>query len=242
MTTSEGVTGAVPPTAVLQEVGALRRRTRADRHAYWFPLVLFGVLTVAALPLYVERLRCDSSGLCFSGGGPGQRALFAMGGLVLGMDALVGWYWLVALLVGGLATVWWYRWRAGRRGVQGRVGVALLVGLVTLGALLGGTMGWLLPAATATASLHGTSAFLVIAVGFLGLAGLERSRWLAVVAVCYAVAAGLAVFYDLENVASRVGWDAYDTRYRYWPNVLVPALVLLLGGGVAALTAARRRA
>src|SRR6266446_4047723 len=39
---------------VLTEMKALRRQARARRHAYWFPLVLFGLLTCASVPLYVQ--------------------------------------------------------------------------------------------------------------------------------------------------------------------------------------------
>jgi hypothetical protein len=236
MTTNEG---AVAPAALLREVGALRRRTRADRHAYWFPLLLFGVLTLGSLPLYVERWPCGGADVCSTTFGPGQRVLFALGGSVLGRP-LIGWYWLAALLVGGLATVWWYRWHARRRGVQGRVGVALLVGLVVLGALLGAGVSWLVSYPIMMANLHGTAAFLVIAVGLLALVWLERSVWLAVVALGYAVAAGLAIFYDVVNLTARLGW--YSVRYSQWPNVLLPALVLLIGGAVAAAGSRRSRA
>ena len=37
---------------LLGEMKALRRQARAARHAYWFPLVLFGVLTCASVPFY----------------------------------------------------------------------------------------------------------------------------------------------------------------------------------------------
>ena len=39
--------------ALLAEMKALRRRARTARHAYWFPLVLFGLLTCASVPFYV---------------------------------------------------------------------------------------------------------------------------------------------------------------------------------------------
>jgi hypothetical protein len=38
------------PADLLGEMRVLRRRARAARHAYWFPLVLFGVLTCASVP------------------------------------------------------------------------------------------------------------------------------------------------------------------------------------------------
>src|ERR1035438_6339375 len=44
--------GSPEPQTVLSELAAVRRRTRSARHAYWFPLVLFGLLICAAAPLY----------------------------------------------------------------------------------------------------------------------------------------------------------------------------------------------
>jgi hypothetical protein len=42
------------PAGLLGEMAALRRRTRTARHAYWFPLVLFGLLTCLSAPFYVQ--------------------------------------------------------------------------------------------------------------------------------------------------------------------------------------------
>src|ERR1017187_6791717 len=47
-------TGSSEPAELLGELAVVRRRTRSARHAYWFPLVLFGLLTCAAAPLYVS--------------------------------------------------------------------------------------------------------------------------------------------------------------------------------------------
>ncbi|HEX5301798.1 MAG TPA: hypothetical protein VFW50_32895 [Streptosporangiaceae bacterium] len=44
---------AGPEATLLADMKALRRRTRTARHAYWFPLVLFGLLTCASVPFYV---------------------------------------------------------------------------------------------------------------------------------------------------------------------------------------------
>ena len=41
------------PGVLLADLARLRRQTRAARHAYWFPLILFGLLTCGAAPLYV---------------------------------------------------------------------------------------------------------------------------------------------------------------------------------------------
>src|ERR1700722_7416174 len=43
------------PEQLLGAVKAVRRRTRFARHAYWFPLVLFGRLTLASAPFSIQR-------------------------------------------------------------------------------------------------------------------------------------------------------------------------------------------
>ena len=71
---------------LLGEMKVLRRRARAARHAYWFPLVLFGVLICASAPFYIQpggppdpgqagrsdrdrRCRCSADSLAFSSAG-----------------------------------------------------------------------------------------------------------------------------------------------------------------------------
>jgi hypothetical protein len=45
------------PEEILADLGRLRRQARAARHAYWFPLVLFGALIAASSPFFVEQMR-----------------------------------------------------------------------------------------------------------------------------------------------------------------------------------------
>src|SRR6266516_1443103 len=45
---------AMRPEELLSDLDRLRRQARTDRHAYWFPLVLFGLLTCANVPFYVS--------------------------------------------------------------------------------------------------------------------------------------------------------------------------------------------
>src|SRR5512146_2102098 len=98
--------------ALLADMKALRRRARTARHAYWFPLVLFGLLTCASVPFYV--LPAPAAGGAVAA--PGGSALPILGG---GFPALadhrsLGYYWLAALLGGLLLTLLWYRWNARR--------------------------------------------------------------------------------------------------------------------------------
>ncbi len=45
---------ALPPEELLSDLARLRRQARSARHAYWFPLILFGLLTCASVPFYVS--------------------------------------------------------------------------------------------------------------------------------------------------------------------------------------------
>src|SRR6266566_5993999 len=82
---------------LLDEMKALRRRARAARHAYWFPLVLFGVLTCASIPLYRQPtfLRAPAGpGAAIAGrAAPGFWLPF-LGGSPGVPQHYLGYYWL----------------------------------------------------------------------------------------------------------------------------------------------------
>ncbi|MCW2501827.1 MAG: hypothetical protein JWO79_111 [Actinomycetia bacterium] len=245
------MTASPTPAELLCEVAALRRRARAQRHAYWFPLVLFGLISALAAPLYIQPPR----------GPDGADATTGSAGLarVLGGDdqataepRLI--YWLVALSAGFAATVWWYRRHAQRAGVQTPTRGYVIAGLAS-GAVVISLPYWLgLASTTYTGAVavqpiemaiyRGAIAFFVIAVGLCVLARLERSPGLAVVAALHAGSAVFAAAYDLENLVLRLGWSPRGDEWRYagLPNVLLPALVLLVGGGIAAAVQLRNRA
>ena len=96
----------------LQQVEGARRRTRSDLTAFWFPLVLFGALTLVSAPV-----------------------------AVLSNAATLGAYWAVAGPVGGIATGWYYWRREQRLGVEGpalpyvATAVAVLVGALLAGGI-----------------------------------------------------------------------------------------------------------
>nr|BFE50728.1 hypothetical protein GCM10017745_41550 [Saccharothrix mutabilis subsp. capreolus] len=196
------------------------------------------------------------------------------GGLVghrpsLGRDL----YWMVALTVGFLVTVWWYRWRAGKVGVETStrlyaqvtlfvlafplLGVPVLTELffnrlgwpVALAALVVGVVAVTLVAKrklrTAVAVLalilvgHLVTIFpfghlLVVAVGVLGLAWVERSALCTTFAVLFAV---WALFVN--------GWATWVYGAFLWPAPLVDtgdllsSALVLVSGGVAGLVARR---
>jgi hypothetical protein len=236
---SEGPEPA-PQADLLGEMRALRRQARVARHAYWFPLVLFGLLTCASLPFYVEQttptggagLRSRLPVLGGSAGFPGQRYL--------------GYYWLAALLGGLLLTLLWYRRNARRVGLQTPargyvVTVAVLTGLALVLPLLSPPLPVFWPADLV---VRGTFPFVIIAAGLWALAWAERSRALAGIAAVYTGAALLASLYNVENLLFRLGWNPAPNHWDLTslPNVLLPALVLLAAGAGAFVVQQRHRA
>ena len=124
---------------ILADLDALRRRTRDDRHAYAFPLFLFGGLILLAPVLYATTLRPAEFELVVVDMGPfpqftsiGQR-----------YPDLIGWYWVMTIIGGLWLTSWWYRQRARRQGVETGVrvptaaAVAALVGFLAWQPLFG---------------------------------------------------------------------------------------------------------
>jgi hypothetical protein len=226
----------------------VRRRTRSARHAYWFPLVLFGLLICASAPLYISASN-PRPGLSYSGGFY-ARGPVVLAGLPAGRsDVDLGWYWLVALVGGYLLTVLWYRWHARRAGVQTPArgylvtGVVLtaLVAVIPLLSARVRQLQWLWAALPGDVWIRGTFAFLIIAAGLWVLARAERSPGLVVTAAVYTAAALLASLYNVENILFRLGWmpGPGDLPLTVLPGVLLPAAVLLIAGAVAFL--ARRR-
>jgi hypothetical protein len=230
------------PAALLDEIGALRRRARSARHAYWFPLVLFGVLTCASVPFYLPQ--DTGPGAQAAAGGPVPLAV--LGGFSPLTQPALGYYWLAALLGGLLVTLLWYRRHARRAGLQTPalgfvVAVAVLTALAAALPLLARTGGPEWPRRLSLLLwpgdlvIRGTYAFLIIAVGLWVLAWAERSRALALIALVYSGTALMCSLYDTENILFRLGWNPANNEWNVQslPNVLLPAFILLAAGATA---------
>jgi hypothetical protein len=239
---------------LLAEMRALRRRARTERHAYWFPLVLFGLLTCASVPFYVlpDQPPGDTGAIS---GGPSMPILGGDAGFTI--QRFLGYYWLAALLGGLLLTLLWYRRNARRVGLATPArGYLVTTAVLTVLALV-------IPPLTQVRSPHwlswlqhlhvlwpgdlvlrGTFPFVIIAAGLWVLAWAERSRALTVIAAVYTGTALLASLYDIENVLFRLGWNPSggDWRLTSLPNVLLPAIVLLAAGAGAFAVQWHRRA
>jgi hypothetical protein len=229
--------GTDDPAAMLGEVGRLRSQARAARHAYWFPLVLFGVLACASVPFYLQPPPTP--------GTHWMRAptLPVLGGYFVnsGWRGLLAYYWLVAIAV-GLGLTWLWYWRHGRSAgvVTPSRGYLITTAAIVFLALLPWILfrvsgGRLLPFLPGDLILRGTFPLVIIGLGLWVLARAERSWALLAIAAVYTGTALLVSLYDIENVLFRLGWTptTYGWRFTALPNVLLPALVLLAAGAGA---------
>jgi hypothetical protein len=120
----------------LAGVDAARARARVDRRGYAFPLFLFSGLLLVAPLLYVP-------GHAVSEPGTLEVLLGIQGGADKAHPTLIAWFWLATIVGGVAATVWWYRRRGQRVGVETdtralvTAGVAATVGFVVGSWLLG---------------------------------------------------------------------------------------------------------
>ncbi len=229
---------------LLASVKNLRLAARSARHAYAFPLVLFGVLTLAAVPFYLPP-NGPRGWYAYSSLTGAVPSLPVLGGsLTTSGHYYLGYFWLAALTGGLLLTMYWYRQHARAAGVSTQVrGYLITLGVLTglavalpvLAQLLG--LGWLGVLWPGDATIRGTFSFLIIAAALGVLAWAERSVTLGVIALVYAGTALLASLYDLANVLFRLGWNpsASEWKFTSLPNVLLPALVLLTAGAVVFL-------
>lgn len=92
----------------LEQLEGLRARTRADLGSAWFPLVVFGLLTLASSPVR----------------------------LLAGPEAF-GMYWTVAGLAGGAVVGGYYAIGQRRKGIRAPCGWPLLIAVVILAGTLG---------------------------------------------------------------------------------------------------------
>jgi hypothetical protein len=240
------------PGDLLSEMTLLRRRTRAARHAYWFPLVLFGVLTCAAAPLYLQQASptgtASGTGQMTGGIGSSNPLLGGFSGFLA--SSYLPYYWLTALFAGFLLTLMWYRRHARQVGlatpargyvVTGAVITVLALDLPPLSHL--SALNWLQALWPGDLVVRGMFPFLIIAAALCVLAWAERSPALAVIAAVYTGIALLVSLYNIENVLYRLGWStaAGDGRLASLPGVLLPALILLAAGAGAFAVQRRHR-
>jgi hypothetical protein len=227
-----GAPGA--PASLLSDLGRLRKQARSARHAYWLPLLLFGLVIGASSPFYLVTQPSQSDPVIWTESG----TLAALSGMFDENPAAQAIYWLLTIGAGLYVTWLWYR-RHGRR-------VGLMTparGFVIAGVIVG-VLVIVLPAMQLLPGdlvVRGTLPFLIIAATLWVLAWAERSRALLLVAALFTGTALLASLYNVENIMYRLGWST-SVRFSTLPNILLPALVLLISGACAYVMQRRGRA
>ena len=225
--TNESGPAMADPEDLLSETRELTRRVRLAQRGAWFPLLVFAVVTLAAVP--------------FDRYGPHPRTCsVGYGTYVCSVQpTLALWYWPAALVVGYLTVGWFYVSRTRQRGVGSRVQPYLAAGFV-LTAL---ATTWALWASTHPAFLAATlgmrpgqsEVFLhrlaspagVIGLALLLLARIERSWALLTVTVAY-----LAVVVTTAGV----NWFHQPSPWTFLPHLLLDAVVLLIGSFMLTVT------
>ena len=237
-----------PDEPVPAEGEPAQRRARPARPGYWFPLLLFGLLIAASVPVSTQT-QSASIGLVLlrrvTNWSAAQEFYLGSGPDTLGVFRFpVSWYWTAALLAGFAATAAWYLWRGRRAGRRTPVRAFLLTGLaltalataLPLLTVVTPALTWWLGAQWAA----GTYALVIIAAGLCVLARAERSRALGVIALAYSVPVVLSALASAEY-ASAVFAPPGPPNAAYTstlfimlplepPLFLLPAAVLLVGG------------
>jgi hypothetical protein len=227
-------------TELLGSVDDARGRTRRDRHGFWFPLVVFGLLTLLSAPLYwqypISIGHIPKGTATYSGGG----ISFPGNGLdpyfwTNGPGRWVTYYWTAALILGYFVTVLFYRRRAVRVGISQRLWPTLLIGVGVLGLVLWANdiLRPTSPGIWMSGDLwgRGTVSLLILSLGLLTLAISERSTWYELYSLGFIGLALLSSLYNVSNLFDRIGvGGSFKGRGEELPNLILPGAYLLLGG------------
>ncbi|MEU8209920.1 hypothetical protein AB0B85_12045 [Micromonospora sp. NPDC049044] len=233
--THESVPQADGPHELLAAVRDLTRQVRVAQRGTWFPLLVFAVITLIAIPVYRYAPYVDLFDTCRSS--PQHTVCMAPNPTELG-------YWTVALVLSYAAIAGFYVRQSRRRGVGTPIRPYVVVG-VALAVLMTAVSIWLRlhplvpvpadPFSTDPAAIEvGPAAWLVnglaspiavIALALLVLAWVERNWALLAYSLVY-----------LAIVMVQGGQVIHSTSpWFFLPYLLVPAALLLLGSAAFAL-------
>lgn len=229
---------------LLQTVGSLRHRVRTDRHNFWFPLVLFGFITLLSVPLYYgwpvhfNTYHCShlAHGWMTCSGSVSYHPGYLTSGFMT--NQLGNWltlFWVTSLLLGYVATIWFYRHRASTVGLKIRIWPAVVVGLGLLVLALLMQTHWrsIEPPFLASGDfwMRGTATLVILSIGIVTLAVLERSFVYIIYSQGFVALTLLASLYNVSNLVQWEGLGRFITgSTQAIPNVILPALYLLIGG------------
>ncbi|WP_033341603.1 hypothetical protein [Catenuloplanes japonicus] len=214
--TTDAVPAGPDPRRLLDDARALARRVRLAQRVTWLPLLVLGLVTLGAIPVY--RLfppilsDCAADGTC---------TVFYRGAQI---------YWWTALLLGYLVIAAGYLRVARSRGLGARVLPYVLTGIALVLLSAAATV-LALGLGEPSAALHVVLRLLdpptVIGLALLALAWLERRATLLVFALGY-----LAVVLTPINLGWGAGWG---DEWGMAPQLAINGGLLLLGSGFFAL-------
>ncbi|MBW8483915.1 hypothetical protein [Actinomadura parmotrematis] len=228
--------------AMLEELGELRRRTRARRRAFGVPLLVFAALVAGVLPVAAVAARHGGGPAGAAGGGDVLSGL-AGGGPDGG--AALGRYWAVVPVVGYLASALWYRWHARRAGAATPTRAFIAVGLTALAAVLALAVAahWSVTMQRVWDWPRASLVLPALTVGLAVLARAERSRLLGASVAAFALLSAVALLAHPENLLYDAGLPATSDPWLLGVAATVaPPSLALLAGGAAALVRERRGA
>jgi hypothetical protein len=262
----EDLLGPKGPDAgeLLGAVERVSKEARRARHGYWFPLLLFGLTILGALPFYyysighyrgeVVNLGGGITGQVVNGGGAGFLDRFGLSGFPGQHPWGAAVYWLIAVPSAYVLVAFYYVVRARRTGLRGRIWPYLVAGLVLFALLLATAPGilllfhapeWMVSWQNQIGDLYirGLTPVLVISLSFFVLARLERSKALLWIAIAFIPVALLANLYNISNAFYRI-WTPYKPHHWIVPdwaaNLAVAGGFLVFVGLVSGLVARRR--
>jgi hypothetical protein len=229
--TDESAPSADIARQVLSTTHQLTRRVRHAQRGTWFPLVLLGLVVVAAAPFYRfgrHVVTCDPAS-----GARGGVEIIDKGSCVQVVGWPAGVYWILALVLAYAAIAAFYVFRARSRGVGARilpyVGSGIAVGLV-----FGIASAWTQQLDLESYSPAGPVAvglvpLIAISLALFVLARVERSWAVLAFAAGYLAVAFLAYGNGLRRLALGFGWNLTST-WGFLPGLLFAGGVLILGG------------
>ncbi|MCO5994980.1 hypothetical protein [Actinoallomurus rhizosphaericola] len=241
--TDEAAAAADIAREVLSTTRQLARRVRRAQRGTWFPLVLLGLVVLAAAPFYRlgrHAVTCDPTR-----GARGGVEIISGGACTQVVGWPAGVYWLLALVMAYAAIAAFYVYRARSRGVGARilpyVGAGIAAGLV-----FGIASAWARQLGLEEYSPGGPVAvglvpLISIGLALFVLARVEGNRPLLAFAIGYLVIAVLTCGMGTRSLGLHIRFDLAPT-WNFLPGLVVAGGVLLLGGVGFALAERRRRA
>jgi hypothetical protein len=199
---------------MLAEAGGLRRRTRAAGRFTWFPLVLFGLLTIASAAVCSNSGRFERAGVFWLVAGPvGYAAVYAFAKrreTRQGIGQRVGPYLAAGLTLAVISTGFAaYVLAPDAAVVAAAVAVAVVasmlrrpqVAVVAAGVAVVGVVNQIVPILFYGSVLEANTAPVIgVAIALLVLAWYQRSVALGLIAVAVGVMAGLSGLFILDNL------------------------------------------